>query len=453
MKRKQEERNEIVVNKQRTTGGAEGVLQLTNDRNDCYANSAVTLLLSISQAVEFLEEVKSLDLQPEPQLCTELLRLNDQRIKGEQSDLRKLKKLVYNTNNIEWGATRNQQDTAEFMGKLVETIEDEIKSSEFLYTLFKTTFNVVTKPVFQCCRNPNHMEHGNEDILRPISLPLNKSQTLSQAWNEDRNRIVPLPQRRCTKCYSKGSQMRNEIPELPGIVMVQLKRFDVNGRKDTRNITIEKKIKFTEDTPEYELVGASFHNGDTMKNGHYVTVIRSEGEEYLLVNDTDVEALTSESADKMLQKSYLFVYALHLNESPLKKKLKVDSATNGDFQLSPPIIELLTLKKQPFLTRTDREQALFYYKHLRRVGLGHVEDKLANREIEEIEADTNVTKKELQDVVIRKMQYLLLKYYEGEEDHMKEVAKMLDIKLPKQKKTGGDRGIFKRGDQSKVSNT
>ena len=401
-----------------------------------------------------MEDVESHELQPVPQLCTELLRLNDHRIKGEVSDLKKLKKLVNNTNNIKWGATRDQQDTAEFMSKLIETIEDEIKSDVYLYTMFKTTFNVMTRPVFQCCQNQNHMEHGNEDILRPINLPLNKSQTLSQAWNEERNAVVQLPQRRCTKCYSKGSQMRYEIPELPGIVMVQLKRFDEYGRKNSNNISVEKKIKFTEETPEYELVGASFHNGNTMKNGHYVTVIRYE-EQYLLVNDTAVKALTSESANEMLQQCYLFIYSQRLNQSPLKKKLKVDSGTNGDFQLSQPIIELLTLKSKPSLSMMGRSLSLFYYKHLRRVGLGHVEDKLANRDIKELEADTNVRNKEIRDVVVRKMQYLLLQYFEGKEDHMKEVARMLAIEVPKQKKgkTGGDGGIFNRGDQSKVSST
>lgn len=108
-----------------------------------------------------------------------------------------------------------------------------------------------------------------------------------------------------------GRPLFDKIVKLPSDLFVRAKRFTQDHKKIDTKIDVplqfdfpaEHTIKGKKNT--YECQGAIIHLGTTLGSGHYVSIIKKENQ-WFLIDDAQVAALTDEEAQEYLSKAYLF---------------------------------------------------------------------------------------------------------------------------------------------------
>jgi ubiquitin carboxyl-terminal hydrolase 8 len=119
---------------------------------------------------------------------------------------------------------------------------------------------------------------------------------------------------------------------LPDVLVLSLKRFTMTGGKintkiefPLEDLDMKKYMVGPESSEgrdiEYNLVGCVLHSG-LMFGGHYIAVVRNPGGSWVLCNDSNVRAITSESFYETAKESaYTLVYQ---KKSILRKDDDVD---------------------------------------------------------------------------------------------------------------------------------
>ena len=100
---------------------------------------------------------------------------------------------------------------------------------------------------------------------------------------------------------------------LPDILVVTLKRFNNNGRKDQRLIDFEVTnfdlsefiVGYDKQNYVYELYGVCNHSGNTM-GGHYTSYVKNNNGKWYHFNDTNVTEISEDSIKS--PKAYFFFY-------------------------------------------------------------------------------------------------------------------------------------------------
>ena len=100
---------------------------------------------------------------------------------------------------------------------------------------------------------------------------------------------------------------------LPKILIITLKRFNNNNRKDQRLVNFEHDLDMTkyvkgykEATQVYELYGICNHSGGT-RGGHYTSFVKNANGKWYLFNDTKVAEV--KNLDKLrTPQAYCFFY-------------------------------------------------------------------------------------------------------------------------------------------------
>ena len=100
---------------------------------------------------------------------------------------------------------------------------------------------------------------------------------------------------------------------LPKILIITLKRFNNNNRKDQRLVNFEHNLDMTkyvkgykEATQVYELYGICNHSGGT-RGGHYTSFVKNANGKWYLFNDTKV--IEVKNLDKLrTPQAYCFFY-------------------------------------------------------------------------------------------------------------------------------------------------
>lgn len=84
---------------------------------------------------------------------------------------------------------------------------------------------------------------------------------------------------------------------LPKVLMINIKRYDVFGRKVRCAVYPEKdlcldefSVGYTKDN-KYELFGAAIHSGGSIQGGHYYGIIKAKDEKFYRFNDTQVSLI------------------------------------------------------------------------------------------------------------------------------------------------------------------
>lgn len=105
-----------------------------------------------------------------------------------------------------------------------------------------------------------------------------------------------------------------EFWNLPDILVITLKRFDISGRKNKvfvdfplKNLNLSKYvIGYDKESYVYDLYGICNHSGGT-RGGHYTSFVKNANEKWYLFNDTAVTEITNTDKIKSSQ-AYCFFY-------------------------------------------------------------------------------------------------------------------------------------------------
>ena len=385
------------------------------------------MLLSLDRVSDFLRVADDeFDHNPPP-LIQELLHLLNAKVKGEKRNLTRLKTAVKNTETIDWATNGQQQDSAEFLVMLLQTIEEEVKDYPVLRVSFETLIDVVSTSQF-ICDHCGHVEDtgvpGLEEQRRLVPLPIDDTNNLKAAWDAVRFDTIPT-NRTCQSCEQQAVKKVTRVSQYPGIFTAHLLRFDARGEKNTKKMIIPRQMKLSDTSPAYHLVGAGVHTGDTMKNGHYRSIIIYE-DQTLLIDDDEMYPLKEETANRMLSEAYFFVYAPKLQISPLKKKQRLstdtDQGNTSYHQLPGPLKDILEGESCPPLITIKKPALVDMYKLLSNVG----PDRLTGIDL------NTVKERDLRNCVIKKFQDLIKQTFPDDYKWQKVVASHLRIDPPKQ---------------------
>ena len=307
------------------------VIGFKNSRFDCFVNTTVTTLLSISSFVAYVQKAGH------GRVTSEIHRLLNNYISGRPVDsLDALRVLIPNTGNIVW-TDNNQQCAHEFATCLLDTIEEEAKhagaDARFRNLLkFSYEFKAIC---------PGRKLSDTTGCSYPTSLPAQVNQNIvvvylqgSKTLNLQSGLMESLKYNsdegpRGCKCNPTGQwTLQPFVSNAPDVLTISVARFRTSTKMHN-SVEVPEHLSlpsFGEDI-YYKLVAASVHHGNTMKQGHYTSIVKKSSE-FFLVDDDKVSEMDKTSAENELKKAYIYFYVrLDAKDSPVKKKLKTDQSS------------------------------------------------------------------------------------------------------------------------------
>ena len=274
------------------------VLSLNNvGKNNCYANSVLTMILNVKPLKRVLENHEIKDhLGPVGKEVCRLMHLP----KGTQQSLAVLRSLVANTLRRQAGENigqdydgQRQHDASEFLGTLIQCLLDELKdtktSGDAIKELLTGTL-LVSRVCFSCGKKNCRLE----EMDNPLTLKLNREW---EAWIlEDLVNHSSLAagstvmEMNCSACSPYQNVLHEETKEyhrLPRILFLTAGRFQtrtVAGDgvvtmkiKDMVTVTPNLRVGCTGDrSEEYSLSSYVNHLGEEAVSGHYNVTLRDE---------------------------------------------------------------------------------------------------------------------------------------------------------------------------------
>eukprot|EP01043_Picozoa_sp_COSAG02_P016452 COSAG02_NODE_724_length_18036_cov_162.971511_1_plen_3396_part_00 len=194
---------------------------------------------------------------------------------------------------------RSQNDAAEFLGKIVDTLGEDMKGSKAAASLkdLLTSTKVVEKQCLEC----KTVSHSAEDhaVLLSVTIEtpeLEKLGSLEQALESAAKPEILSGTNAvdCDKCGKKCPTSRSSLAKkLPRVLLVHLTRFVQNmygeyhkanhrvtfpQRLDMRPYTTTSADRDVSEPPAwYELTGVVLHSG-TQRAGHYTSLVKHNGQ-------------------------------------------------------------------------------------------------------------------------------------------------------------------------------
>ena len=132
----------------------------------------------------------------------------------------------------------------------------------------------------------------------------------------------------CTSYPGTEAVKKTSIQSSQNYLLVQLKRFDQNLQKITKDITID--LVLTVSGVRWALEGVVLHTG-TLTGGHYRYMWKNISGEWILFDDSTVSSLTKENRlTEQKQNGYILVYK-KINATPMKtrKAIRFTKNTTG----------------------------------------------------------------------------------------------------------------------------
>lgn len=159
------------------------------------------------------------------------------------------------------------------------------------------------------CENCGYASRSDGNEERLLSIPIRpklQNSTLEAYIIKYMEEIIH--DYTCEKCKFKSNKQRNQkIVYAPDVLLVQLKRFNHNGQKDSLRVNYRSDLdlsRFSADASQgplsYELKSIVSHTGGTA-GGHYVAMVRSHSSKQWIEFDDDY--VRSVSLDRVLDPS------------------------------------------------------------------------------------------------------------------------------------------------------
>jgi uncharacterized UBP type Zn finger protein len=293
---------------------------LVNNLNSCFINAIIQMLYRIPEA-------KSLDTEPLKTFFAKMATAE-----AEESPIAKAVDLELGTNpgdfecpltqissgakdedarkrnerfiekekseiNVKKSNPRAQQDAAEFLLKSILNKNEKL-----------TLFNFELKTQSFCIDKKNEVKHYEEAVKTPektISLELKENSVQKNIDLFLKDELLPDDYAECKKYSGTRGVKKTSIQSSQNYLIVQLKRFDQNLQKISKDITINEKI--TVSGKQWALQGAVLHTG-TLTIGHYLYLWK-DANTWILFNDSTVSNPETSVVQKELNTNgYILLY-------------------------------------------------------------------------------------------------------------------------------------------------
>jgi len=258
---------------------------IINIGNSCYLNAALQLLFnshdfynicSNSQLYDSIKEYKS----------TQTNNFNPSNVKA----------LLDKRTDIFKGSY--QQDSFEVIIYLLDLV-----NQKELYNHFgiHTSINVKCKMI-KCLHESEHIEN---DLM--LTLPISSNLSDSYRQYKSYERLENENAYQCDHCKAKTiGRKRIEIVKWPENLIIVLKRFDSNMRKNSSNIMIPLEWRHG-----YKLMGGIIHMGN-FNGGHYIYYgYNNIKDHWFIANDSNINIINMEKLNEIIQQSYILYYVMN----------------------------------------------------------------------------------------------------------------------------------------------
>jgi ubiquitin C-terminal hydrolase len=261
-----------------------------NIGNSCYLNSAIQLLFSSS---DFRN------------ICTNMkVDLIDKEIKSYDSlpvfNPRGIKNIVASVNKTFAGF--GQEDSFEFIIYLLDYIDKIDKTTHTnLYDKFGLNIKINIKcKILKCLKESEHIE---TDLF--LQLPMTEDLTESYRLYKKIDILKDDTLYNCDNCKKKTiARKRTIITKWPDNLIIVLKRFDHNMRKDNRKVNIPLEWRHN-----YKLKGGIIHMG-SFGGGHYI-YYGHENNNWYIANDANISLINSNDIDGFIKNNMCYSYILY----------------------------------------------------------------------------------------------------------------------------------------------
>ena len=195
-----------------------------------------------------------------------------------------------------------QCDAQEFLGRFINQIEDDLKSTNYKYILN----NIFGGEIHQIltCQNPEcNLTKTQKEVINLLSLDIKNCSNLNQClakFIQEEN----IDDYNCEKCKLKVSYTKNVlINKLPNILIIHLQRISFNYQtfeleKINTKVDFSREINLKNYTTkfdnnsisnenfEYSLIGVIVHSG-TAQYGHYFSLVNTKNDKNKWVKFND----------------------------------------------------------------------------------------------------------------------------------------------------------------------
>jgi ubiquitin C-terminal hydrolase len=260
-----------------------------NIGNSCYLNSALQMLFNSDDFKEILKNKVFINTIFE----NIINNYNNSNSNNNIFNPTEIKSIVAKNNNM--FNNTNQQDSYEFMIYLFDVIDKKLgnnnnslninmsASMNLLYDKFgiQTTFNIKCK-MLNCNKESNN-------ISTELFLQLPMTDDLSDSYRRYKSmeKLENDNAYSCDNCKTKTTARRNTITsKWPDNLIIVLKRFDYNMRKDNRKVNIPLLWRHG-----YKLKGGIIHLGQ-YGGGHYI-YYGEENNNWFIANDTNISSISN----------------------------------------------------------------------------------------------------------------------------------------------------------------
>ena len=280
---------DISTGHNRNSQGVENlkILKFKNsgNRNLCFSNSTVTVLMNIQRIRRILNgEVQLFYENPILQSLKSIYQKLNNTI-STTIDLRRVVEDECARNNENRPFNNNQQhDAAEFLQSLLQhlLVDDPLIRT----TLFSQTMETMFCCNSNCNMADNHPPSENNIIMLPFKPTLRMSLD---------SFLAPVDiERNCPHCkICKTASQTTSFTKDPEILIFQIKRFDEHGNKIGGAIDVPTRIDLQSGTM-FRMIGTINHYGMTANSGHYTSTLYNRNRQtFYLVNDQLIEEITS----------------------------------------------------------------------------------------------------------------------------------------------------------------
>lgn len=262
-----------------------------NIGNSCYLNSSLQLLFSSS---DFRNICNNIPGDSKESLICKQIELYDSL---QIFNPKEIKNMVASINKIFAGF--DQEDSFEFIIYLLDYI-DKINNNTHnsLYDKFglNITINIKCK-MLNCLKESEHIEN---DLF--LQLPMTEDLTESYRLYKKMHIFKDDNLYNCDNCKKKTiARKRTIITKWPDNLIIVLKRFDHNMRKDTRKINIPLEWRHN-----YVLKGGIIHMG-AFGGGHYI-YYGNENNNWYIANDMNISLMNFNDINNYASNSYILYY-------------------------------------------------------------------------------------------------------------------------------------------------
>ena len=254
---------------------------ISNIGNSCYLNSALQMMFNSEDFREILKNKVFINT-----IFEKIIENYDNYDMSTSRDIfnpSDIKNIV--AKKYQMFANTDQQDSYEFIIFLFDII-DKLLGNSMKNDLYDR-FGLITVSNIKCKMNHCGKESETSSIELFLQLPITDELDLSDSYRTYKSvsRLENDNAYFCDNCNKKVVARKNTITtKWPKNLIIVLKRFDYNMRKDGRNINIPLEWRHG-----YKLKGAIIHMG-SFGGGHYI-YFGKENNDWFIANDSHISKI------------------------------------------------------------------------------------------------------------------------------------------------------------------